>query len=176
MNISKEDKSYIIWQNRALEFYISARVSHRRQLYQPSAFLAQQAIEQLLKGTLVWWDKSFTPEVHGHAIKKMNKMINNKVKGQSNFQIPEYFHFEGRYQSASRYPSNGKGILIPSSFLGDLDATFANLIEMVPFQFNSRLFHTLSGDNPAKLRDLRLHNLQTKRLRKHVGAKLKHKV
>jgi HEPN domain-containing protein len=176
MTISTEDRSYIIWQNRALEFYIAARVSYRRQLYRPAAFLAQQAIEQMLKGTLVWWDKSFKLEEHGHAIKKMTKIINNKVKGQSSFQIPEYFHHESRYQSVSRYPSNGKGILIPASFIVDLDTTIANLIEMVPFQFNSQLYYTLSGDNLSNLKDLRLHNQQIRRLRKHVGAKLKRKV
>ena len=107
MKISKEQRDYIIWQNRALDFYIAARLGIRNELYLSAAFSAQQSIETLLKDTLLYWDKSFSPESAGHAIKKQVKMLRNKVKHGADFSIPEYFYHEQRYQSVSRYPKQG---------------------------------------------------------------------
>ncbi len=173
--ISKNKRDYIIWQNRALDFYIAARLCIRNELYLSAAFAAQQSIETLLKATLLYWDKSFSPESAGHAIKKQVKMLRNKVNQQSDFEIPEYFYHEQRYQSVSRYPKQGRGIGIPATMLDDLDRVFADLIEMVPFQFNSTLTHALTGKHWGKLVALRRSNAQMRRLRKSVGAKLDRK-
>lgn len=175
MAISETEKGYIVWQNRFLDFYIAARACHRNGLYRPAAFLSQQSIEQLLKATLVYWDSTFLPEDHGHAIAKLARMIANKVPGQKGFSVPEYFYSDQRYQSVSRYPRNGRGLAIPETFIPHLDKLIADLIEMVPFQFNSRLYHTLTGKDWSKLLELRKGNVQMTRLRKHVRAILSKK-
>jgi len=138
--------------------------------------MANQAIETMLKATLLYWDKSFIPQDSGHAIKKMFNVLRNKAKGQFTFEIPEYFYFEQRYQSVSRYPKNGKGLVIPSTFIEDLDKIFVQLISMVPFQFNSNLIHTLRGKVWKKLVPLRRSNSQMPRLRKLLGVRLNKKV
>jgi len=173
--ISKNQRNYIIWQNRALDFYIAARLCIQNELYLSAAFSAQQSIETFLKATLLYWDKSFCPESAGHAIRKQVKMLRNKVKHGFYFSIPEYFYHEQRYQSVSRYPKQGMGVGIPATMLDDLDRVFADLIDMVPFQFNSTLTHTLTGKHWKKLVALRRSNAQMRRLRKSVGAKLDRK-
>ena len=172
MCIKDANVAYIIWQNRALDFYLAARLCYLSQLYRAAAFLANQTIETLMKATLIYWDKSFVPEDAGHAIKKMINMVRNKVKGQTKFDIPEDFYFEQRYQSVSRYPKDGNGLGISSTFIEDLDHTFVELISMVPLQFNSELLHTISGKNSRELACLRRSNSQMRRLRKILGAKL----
>jgi len=172
MNIKETDRVYIVWQNRAFDFYVAARLCARSELFKPAAFMANQAIETMLKATLLYWDKSFVPQDSGHAIKKMLNILRKKVKGQSMFDIPEYFYFEQRYQSVSRYPKSGKVLVIPSTFIEDLDQIFVQLISMVPFQFNSNLVHTLRGKDWKKLVPLRRSNSQIPRLRKLLGARL----
>ena len=115
IKISQNEIDYIIWQNRALDFYIAARLCIRNELYLSAAFSAQQSIETLLKATLLYWDKSFSPERSGYAIKKQVKMLRNKVRQGADFSVPEYFYHEQRYQSVSRYPKQGKGIGIAAS-------------------------------------------------------------
>src|SRR5450759_2571724 len=90
MNIKETDRVYIVWQNRAFDFYVAARLCARSELFKPAAFMANQAIETMLKATLLYWDKSFVPQDSGHAIKKMLNILRKKVKGQSMFDIPEY--------------------------------------------------------------------------------------
>ena len=101
-----------------------------------------------MKATLQWWEPSFDPKKHGgHDLSKMSKMIREKVPAQDNFVIPDYL-CDGKYQSLSRYPDFGKGFGVPGSLLRDVDQLFADLIEMVPFQFNSELFRTLVCHEP----------------------------
>jgi HEPN domain-containing protein len=175
MNIKETDKIYIIWQNRAFDFYVAARMCAQSALFKPAAFMANQAIETMLKATLLYWDNSFVPQDSGHAIKKMLNTLHNKLKGQSIFDIPEYFYFENRYQSVSRYPKHGKGLGVPSTFIEDLDRIFVQLISMVPFQFNSKLVRTLRGEYWNILVILRRSNSQMPQLRKFLGVRLNKK-
>jgi len=122
--ISDTERKYIIWQNKAFRFYLAARLLYQNDLYSPAAFCAVQAIESLLKATLVYWDKNFVPEAAGHKIASMIRSIKNKVKGGKNFYCPEYFYKEKRFQVITRYPATGKGVLVPESFLRDLDKVF----------------------------------------------------
>ncbi len=162
--ISDRQRQYIVWQNRAFKFYLAARLLYQNDLCSAAAFCAVQAIELLLKATLLYWDKSFDPEVAGHKIASMIRSIKNKVKSGENFYCPEYFYEEKRFQSITRYPSSGRGVLVPESFLRDLDKVFFDLIKLVPFQFNSELIHALNGDDETKFNILRHNNLQVKNL------------
>ena len=166
------DVNYIIWQNRAFRFYLGARLLSLNELYSPSAFCGVQALESLMKATLVYWDKSFKPESTGHKITGMIKTIRNKVKDGNNFQCPEYFYIDKKFQSVTRYPANGNGVGIPASFLNDLDLVFYNLVKLVPFQFNSELKRVLFGKNKKPLNILRKKNLQITSLRKTLNVKL----
>jgi HEPN domain-containing protein len=176
MKIKETERVYIVWQNRAFDFYIAARICAHSELFKPAAFMANQSIEIMLKATLLYWDNSFVPQDSGHAIKKMLNILRNKVKGQSAFDIPAYFYFEQRYQSISRYPKNGKSIGIPSTFVEDLDKIFVQLISMVPFQFNSKLIRTLRGEYWKMLVILRHSNSQMPQLRKLLRVRLNKKV
>ena len=174
--ISDTERKYIIWQNRAFRFYLAARLLYQNDLYSPAAFCALQAIETLLKATLIYWDKSFVPEEAGHKIASMIRSIKNKVKNGKKFYCPEYFYKEKRFQSITRYPTSRKGVLVPASFLRDLDKVFFDLITLVPFQFNSDLIHAISGKKNKDLRILRRNNLQIRKLRKYLNVKLEKKV
>jgi HEPN domain-containing protein len=169
--ITEHERIYIVWQNRAFRFYLAARLLLQREQEAPAAFCAVQAIELLLKATLVYWDKSFDLEAARHRVVRMVRSVRNKVPGAKEFDLPQYFHFEQRYYSASRYPSNGKGILVPASILSDLDLAFSQLAEFVPFQFNSELSRALSGRHKPDLAILRRGNSSIQRLRKHLRIK-----
>ena len=170
MGITEQDHDYIIWQNRAFCFYVAARACFHKGFLPPSAFLSQQCIEQLLKATLIWWDSSFEPRSAGHDLRKMSQMIREKVTSQVDFIVPEYL-CDGKYQSRSRYPApSGQGYGIPDTLISDVDRLFADLVEMVTFQWNSELFRTLRKKKRYKnwYVDLELSNVQMERLRKHA--------
>ena len=95
----------------------------------------------------------------------MLNTVRNKVQDGSTFEIPSYFYTEKRYQSVSRYPSNGKGLGIPASFLDDIDTAFLNLVCLVPFQFNSELIVILGGSRNKELDVLRRKNKSIRKLR-----------
>lgn len=159
------------WQNRAYRFYLGARLLHRHGLSAPAAHAAIQSLELLLKATLVYWDKSFQPEAAGHAIAKLVRSVRNKVPTAKEFDVPQYFFHEQRYHNVSRYPSGSKGLLIPASFITDLDATFAHLVVLVPFQHNTELKKALAGRDAKALAVLRLGNNEIRRIRKVLGVK-----
>jgi len=167
--IRKHERDYIVWQNRATDFYLAARVLIRAGLHRPAAFCAAQSIEILLKATLVYFDADFVPEERGHAMAKMFRMLKNRLKSRIRFKIPDYFIHDRRYMVVARYPSRGKGIGIPSSFLGDLDATFADLVTLVPFQFNSGLASVLGMRAAPQLDALEFDNGRLRDLRAAVG-------
>ena len=176
MTISKRDRDYITWQNRAFWFYVSARACFHKEFYVPAAFLSQQCVEQLLKATLMWSDPSFEPKKHGgHKLSKMTEMIKEKVPGQDDFTVPEYLS-DGKYQSLSRYPApSGQGFGIPGTLVPDVDRLFADLVEMVPFQFNSKLYRTLGYETPSQSEgyknwyvELERDNAEMERLSTHV--------
>ena len=166
------ERKYIIWQNRAYTFYLAARLLNMKGIYGPATFCAIQTIELLLKATLIYWDKSFKPEIAGHKISKMIKTIKNKVPNGKVIDIVPYFYSDKRYQSVSRYPAVGKGIGIPGTFINDLDNVFLKLVILVPFQFNSRLSQALQGYNKAELDILRKANNSMRALRRHIGPQI----
>jgi HEPN domain-containing protein len=176
MRFKQNEYDYISWQNHAFHFYLGSRLLCFNGHIGPATFCAQQAIESMLKATLIYWDKSFEPEAAGHKFAKMLRTLRNKVKGSEEVQISSYFYWDQRYQTRSRYPSKGKGVLMPSTFLDDLDQCFYNLLILVPFQFNSELVNTLSSDSAKhkkKLNTLRRSNKQVRRLRKYLSNWLK---
>ena len=169
---SSSEVRYVAWQNRACRFYLAARVLHNQQLFAPAAFCATQALELLLKATLVYWDKSFRPEPTGHAIAKLLRSVRNKVPRGETFEAPRYFFEEQRYHATSRYPSGTKGIVVPATFLVDLDEMITTLVALVPFQHNTELKRALSGRDPRGLNNLRRGNASIRRLRTvlHIRA------
>jgi HEPN domain-containing protein len=166
--IAEHERSYIVWQNRAFRFYVPARLLYRRSHYSAAVFCASQAIELLLKATLVYWDRSFHPEAVRHRIARLIATTRNKVRGARSFDLPAYFFAEHRYYRTARYPTGSHGIAVPQSFLPDLDRVFAQLITLVPFQFNSELARALGRKQSATLLDLRRNNAQMKILRAHI--------
>ena len=169
-NFADHEYAYVVWQNRATRFYLAARRLYHSDLLAPSAYCAAMSIELLLKATLIYWDKNFVPEDASHGIAKLARMVSNKAKGAKGFKVPEYFYFEKRFLSVSRYPTNGKGILIPGTILQDLDAMFAFLIPLVPFQHNTELKNVLRGRSCTSLDMLRRQNESIKSLRRALAA------
>lgn len=161
----ERELQYIMWQNRSVPFYIAARLLYIHEQFRAAAFCSNQALESLVKGTLIYWDTSFNPEDANHKMAGMLKSVRNKVPGGSAFEIPSYFYKDKRYQSVSRYPSNGIGLEIPATFLEDIDTVFLNLICLVPFQFNSQLVHILRGDRSKDLSILGRRNKTIRKLR-----------
>jgi HEPN domain-containing protein len=175
MKMTENEKNYVIWQNRAIRFYIGARLLYLNQQYSPAAFCAIQTIESMMKATLVYWDKSFIPEGANHKVGSMISTIKNKTKNGKGFSCPGYFFQGKRYQSISRYPSSGKGVLVPGTFLDDLDDVICSLIKLVPFQFNTNLKHALSGKDRKNLNILRRNNKQMRALRNYLKISIKTK-
>ena len=150
--ITKAHVDYVIWQNRAFRFYLAARVLRAARIYAPAALCANLALELLLKATLIYHDRSFKPEVANHRVAGMLRTIGNKVRPKPRISIPEYFYADKRYQSVSRYPQQALGLLLPASFLVDLDRSFRELLLLVPFQHNTELRrHLASSDRKARL-------------------------
>ena len=170
--VSEKNKNYIIWQNRAFRFYIGARLLLLNEQHSPAAFCALQSIESLMKATLVYWDRSFKPESARHKMKGMIRTMRNKVKGAEQFDCPEYFYSDQRFQSVTRYPAKGKGVLVPGSFLNNLDYVFCTLVKLVPFQFNSEFIRALNGKNRKDLMILRKKNSEIRGLRKALNVNL----
>lgn len=167
---SQAEIDYVIWQNRASRFYLAARVLHWHELAAPAAFSATQALELMLKATLVYWDKSFDPKAIGHAIAKLVRVVRNKVPCACAFDVPPYFFQEQRYHTVSRYPTGDKGLVIPASLLTDLDAAFVALVTFVPFQHNTELKRALAGRDARALGILRRSNRSIRTLRKVLGV------
>ncbi len=171
--IRSHERDYIRWQNRSLRFYLGARLCYLNDLYSAAAFCSQQALESLVKGTLVYWDRSFDPRVANHKFAKMLRTLRNKVRKATGTEVPEYFYAEGRYQSTSRYPTEAAGIGIPSTFLDDLDAAFYDLVKLVPFQYNSELIHLLEAKDSRDRRVLTRRNRRSRRLATFLKIKRK---
>jgi len=167
---SQSEIDYVIWQNRAFRFYLGARLLQRFGLSAPAAYAATQSLELLLKATLVYWDRSFEPVAAGHAIAKLVRTLRNKAPGAKGFDVPNHFFHEQRYHNVSRYPSGSRGLLIPASFIADLDAAFANLVALVPFQHNTELKRALAGRDAKALTVLRMRNNEIRRIRKVLGV------
>lgn len=124
-------------------------------------------LELILKATLVYWDKEFDPALASHAIAKLARMTGNRLTKK--IEVPEYFYFDQRYHTVSRYPKGGKGLGIPASFLEDLDQLYAEILMLVPFQHNTELRKLLISPG-ASLNILRRKNQAVRSLRKFLGA------
>ena len=131
------------------------------------------AIELLLKGALIYWDKSFDPQAAGHGMAKLTRIVKNKARNAKGLTIPTYFYYQQRYITVSRYPTNGKGFVIPGSFVEDLDRVFADLVLLVPFQHNTEFKRALSGRDRSALMALRHKNQQLRRLRMALQVQLR---
>lgn len=170
--VTEKETKYIEWQNQATRFYISSRLLHVNSLNGAAAFCAQQCLESMLKATLIYWDTELNPrdlKKAGHNFEPMLIALEQKVVGAKKAIIPTYFYFESLYQTASRYPE--KSIYTPSTFLSDLDKAFADLVLLVPSQFNSDLLHTFlpkTAYYENHLSILSKDNLEFERLKKHV--------
>ncbi|HLG43661.1 MAG TPA: HEPN domain-containing protein, partial [Nitrospirales bacterium] len=147
MSVGVRESDYIRWQNRAFRFYLASRVLAHNGLPGPMAFCAQQAIELLLKATLVYWDRSFQPTVAGHKFRTMIRTVGNKVPNGKGVLIPAYFFEDQRFLRVTRYPSPGRGVPIPHTLIVDLDRAFADFVALVPFQFNSDLIAAVKGSD-----------------------------
>ena len=169
--MTQRDQDYIIWQNRALRFYLAARNLYHASLFAPAAYCAHQALELIMKATLHYWDRSFNPRDAGHNLRKMTRMINNKARPSPPFTIPPYFSHEQRFLTATRYPSTGHGVVVPSTLIVDLDRLFETLVCLVPFQFNSELTRAVRGRDRPALLVLRRHNPMLRRLRRFLRAR-----
>lgn len=170
--IAEHERDYVIWQNRAMRFYLAARLLHYNELHAPAAYSAVIAIEILLKATLVYWDRSFDPLAAGHGMAKLTRMVRNKAKGAGSFSVPAYFHHEQRYLNTSRYPIGDQGLNIPAELLNDLDRIVAQLVLMVPFQHNTELKRALRGKDKKGLKALRRGNAYVRSLRAGLGVSL----
>jgi len=172
-SFAEHEVDYVRWQNRATRFYLAARLLHRHNQFAPAAFCASQSLELLMKASLVYWDRSFLPEHAKHSFTKLCRMIGNKVRGGKGFTCPTYFSADTRYHSVTRYPRKGGDfVAIPTQFMPDLDATFARLVSLVPFQFNTELQRALSGRNRTDLRIIRHRNSSIRTLRRLLGVKV----
>lgn len=169
--ITETQREYVIWQNRAFRFYLAARVLYKARIYGPAALCANQAIELLLKATLIYHDRSFKPDAANHRVAGMLRTIGNKVKPKRAISVPRYFYADRRYQSVSRYPQHGLGLMVPGSFLPDLDRSFRELVVLVPFQHNTELRrHLTSSDRTVRLQ-LTSRNAETAALRRFLGIR-----
>jgi HEPN domain-containing protein len=167
------ERNYIIWQNRAVEFYFAARALHHGGLNRAACYCAVMALELVLKATVLFFDRSFVPEDAKHEIPKLLRILGNKGPRGSAIEVPNYFYFEKRYLEGSRYPKDGQGLGVPATFLDDLDRSVASLIVLVPFQFNSVLVHTLSARGKGDRRRLRVltrNNRQMRPIRRHLKS------
>lgn len=169
-SFAEHEVDYVRWQNRAFRFFVGARVLAQHELHAPAVYSAAIALELLLKATLIYWDRTFNPLDAGHGTAKLTRMVRNKVRNAKHIQVPEYFYFEQRYLTVARYPSNGKGYVVPPSLVEDLDRVFAELVVLVPFQHNTELKRALAGTDRKALLALRKSNGQMRKLRQALLA------
>jgi len=78
----------------------------------------------------------------------MLRALKQRVPGGDQVAIPAYFR-DRRYQSISRYPHPTSGLVVPATFIPDLDTVFTSLIGLVPFQHNTELRKTLRKSGTA---------------------------
>lgn len=149
---------HVGWLNRASEYYFAARLLYGIPLFGPAAFCGYHAVELMMKLALVQHDRSFNPRGTGHAISKMVRMVNNKARPDPRLSVPAYFYHEQRFLSVARYPRQGLGVLIPASFLDDLDRVFAELVRIIPIPGNTRFAAAVRSPSSSLGRILAMDN------------------
>ena len=156
-------------------FYAGARVLYRACIYGAAAFCANQALELLLKATLIYHDRSFDPGSARHRFASLLRALRNKVPGSGVVSVPPYFYEGQRYQSLARYPSGGRGFIVPAAFLEDLDRAFRELVELVPFQHNTQLRTSLASPDRRVRLQLTWANAEARALRRFLGVRVRRK-
>jgi len=148
---------------------LAARRLYHADLLAPAAYCAAMPLELIFTATLIYWDKSFAPETAGHALAKHARMVGNKLPKAKGLAVPNYFSYEQRYLTVSRYAQSHKGLGIPATFLHDLDAIFCHVVALVPFQHNTKLKAALRGRSRRTLDILRRGNKSMRDLRKSLA-------
>ena len=168
--MTQREIDYIIWQNRSCRFYLAARALYHQDLHAPACFCSHQATELMMKATLHYWDRSFSPRVPGHNLRKMMRMLGNKAPRARSLTLPQYFVHEQRFLRVTRYPTAGGGVYVPSTLIADLDRLLVDLVCLVPFQFNSELRRAALGRDRPSLLLLRRRNAELRRLRRFLAS------
>ncbi len=141
---------YKAWQNHATRFYLGSRCLDLAGLHSSSVFCGFQAIENLLKATLLYYDPSFNPRQFNHNMERLIKEVEIKVPGaKGQVSIQPYLYYENRYQLFTRYPDDTcfKIIAHFRNYLKDLDCAFHDLLVLVPYQKNTELYKILKDQN-----------------------------
>ena len=168
MKLSTNQVEYVRWQNRAFRFYVPARVlvltgGKDMRFNSAAHFCGQQAIETLLKASVLYFDPSFAPKSARHDWSALLAKL--KSYGHS-VSIPSYFHADQRMQTLTRYPS-GMIQQVPE-FLQHLDSAFADTLLIVPFQRGTELEEALRLTRKGSFRYLPRRNSRIRDIRAHV--------
>jgi len=164
LSVKQNQIDYIMWQNRAVRFYLAARLLFKKEIYGPAGFCAFQSLENLLKATAIYHIDKFSPKAVLHDCDKILAMIKKNVPASADIEIEEKL-ISQTYQELTRYPMPGKGVGFSYSMVHDLDQAFADILQLVPFQYNSELLNIIRRKDPS-LRILSLDNKQIKKIRK----------
>jgi hypothetical protein len=170
MGMPNVKPSEVGWLNRAAEYYLAARVLYDNALIGPAAFCGYHATELMVKRALVHHDRSFSPRDSGHALAKMVRMVNNTVRPKPALRVPAYFYNQQRLSTVTRYPRHGVGVLIPFSYIDDLDKVFTALARMVPIPRNTQLARAILVPTSQRGRMLGSDNDCLEQLRACVDA------
>ena len=165
VTITQQERDYVIWQNRAVRFYAAARLCYLNGLYAPAAYCAAITLELLMKATLIYHHKSFSPKEAGHALAALGRTIRNRVPSLRSFALPHYFVHEKRYLEVARYPRDGAGVYLPASFLHDLDDAFLKLLRATPFQHNTELKRILRDERSSEGKAITRSNREARSIR-----------
>jgi HEPN domain-containing protein len=157
----RDKKEYLSWQNSAVIFYISARLLWLKKIHMSAIFLAIQALENLLKSTLLCYVKDYNPLSSGHNLKKMTNILKNQVKNAKNCNMPSYFYKE-MYSIGTRYPDKYAAIYFGGNLINDLDRVFLDLMKLAPqISFLNRI---LKEKNSNEYKIIKEKNLVIKKL------------
>lgn len=137
--------AYRYWQDRTTPFYLAARILYKNEnTIEASVFCAFQAIENILKGSLDYYEIEWDQRDVGHDLNKLIDLLKEKIK----INIPKYFY---DYQDVPRYPESsgerGSGLDVPAKFLVDLDKIIYEIISQIPDNGSTRLKHLLQKKN-----------------------------
>ena len=163
MQLTKNELEYVRWQNRAFRFYPAARLLFLNEQHSAAQFCGQQAIETLLKATLMFFEPHTDPKRMGHDWGQMLKKLD---RHGHQLQIPEYFYTDRRLQTLTRYPS---GMIHRNpEFLSDLDSVFLAVLKVVPYQRRSELTEALFSKTGPTHRILFRKNKQIRSMRSFI--------
>jgi HEPN domain-containing protein len=160
--ITAQELEYLKWQGCACDWYLASRLLLLESNLTVASYATQHTMELLLKATLVYLDKAFLPKAYGHKFSGLLRRIEEIIGSARTPDIPPYLL---RYQVESRYPGDSLGFPDASVSLSDLDRCFCSLLELVPFQFNTRLGRIFTGVDKKEWEILARDNAQAANLR-----------